>query len=1472
MSTGYGWREQGPKQSLSLAPGDNMPPRRAATRRPVVKPEDVDDELPTRPKRASRSVAESDEEASELNAMSDGSDDSDHKPVKKTTKRATKASTKRAPAKASSAATSTKARKAAKTFADEDDEDEADEKKEDIPTPKPTVKGRGKTAKTTKAANTVASQASSRATSVLESELDEPFPATPIPRTPRPTQKRPAEPVALDEEENIVLETPTRRPPIIFSPVKPEPEEDKGPKPRLVIHKIVLVNFKSYAGRQEIGPFHKSFSAIVGPNGSGKSNTIDALLFVFGYRASKMRQGKLSELIHNSATYPDLDECRVEVHFRDIIDLPGPDAFKVVPRTSLVVSRSAYKNNSSKYMINERSSNFGEVTGLLKGRGIDLDHKRFLILQGEVESISQMKPKAQTEHDEGLLEYLEDIIGTSRYKQPIEDAFAELDKLGEERSEKLNRLRLVEREKQALEAGKATSQAEKKEADDFLRNSNEYARVQSRLFQWYMHQTQNTIDQGTRMMETLEEELARQTEANREHIQQSEELQAHYDGQEKKLKIAKKESETAAAQLSAQTKREVELTERKKVADAKIKKCAKSITEDKSSKSEAEHSIRHNSEILERSQEEVERMEASLGQEEKKLEDIVDSLKGMSLLFPFHKTQGFTKQIEAKQKELQPWTAKIRQKEGEIKIAQNEQESLKKKVESIKNAGSEAKAAVDALKADKDSKASINLFHFHSIIIASQEHECRQAQQGKVDLRDQLTQREHSFKTLQQELHTLRRKAAESQQKVEEAKSSQAQNRSANAVLDSLTKLSQTGRVQGFHGRLGSLGTIPDKYDIAISTACPILNNLVVDTVEQAQECIEYLRRQNIGRASFIALEKLPKMSYDPVDTPEGVPRLFDLIKPKEPKYLPAFWKGVHNTLVADDLQQANRIAYGAKRWRVVTLAGQLIDVSGTMSGGGNKPTKGLMSSRLASEAVQPEVVKRFEKESEQDAMAVAKAISALANLETEIEELRAKGPSLDLTFQKLSMDLGVLNQRIQEGENRLKELQKQSKPEEGDIERIATLAKEIERGERELDKLTRDSAAIEQAIKDLQEQILEVGGVRLRAQKSKVEGIRQMIDIENDKITKAEVHLAKARKDADKYTKSLQANEEALGASNEILHQLKSELEIVRSDVAGVQKTVDAASARFEAAKDELEAIKAELDEKLELTREFRKKENEIKTAMKDLDKELKDNEARYGTYKARHDKLELQEIEDDEEEEAAAAAEIEGKNPDAMEEDDVRMEVDAPPKVDSYTFYLYTPEELESFRQQQLVADVALYEERVRTAKPNMDVLKQYRKREKEFLTRAQDLDAVTAKRDACKKEYDDLRKKRLDEFMSGFNLISSKLKEMYQMITMGGNAELELVDSMDPFSEGIIFSVMPPKKSWKNISNLSGGEKTLSSLALVFALHVYKPTPLYFMDEIDAALDFRNVSIVANYIKDRTKNAQFIIISLRLVPIPR
>jgi len=137
----------------------------------------------------------------------------------------------------------------------------------------------------------------------------------------------------------------------------------------------------------------QSFSSVVGPNGSGKSNVIDAMLFVFGKRAKQLRLNKVSELIHNSTDFRSLEFARVEVHFAEIVDKEGDD-FEAVPGSDFVISREAYRNNTSKYFVNAKTSNFTEVTTLLKAHGVDLNNNRFLILQGEVEQISMMKPKA----------------------------------------------------------------------------------------------------------------------------------------------------------------------------------------------------------------------------------------------------------------------------------------------------------------------------------------------------------------------------------------------------------------------------------------------------------------------------------------------------------------------------------------------------------------------------------------------------------------------------------------------------------------------------------------------------------------------------------------------------------------------------------------------------------------------------------------------------------------------------------------------------------------------------------------------------------------------------------------------------------------------------------------------------------------------------------------------------------------------
>lgn len=150
----------------------------------------------------------------------------------------------------------------------------------------------------------------------------------------------------------------------------------------------------------------------------------------------------------------------------------------------------------------------------------------------------------------------------------------------------------------------------------------------------------------------------------------------------------------------------------------------------------------------------------------------------------------------------------------------------------------------------------------------------------------------------------------------------------------------------GILGRLGDLATIPEKYDVAVSTACGgMLDNIVVQTTAGAQRCLEFLRKYNLGRASFIPLDKQKKGAHDhAVETPEGAPRLFDLITPSNFSITPALFLAVGNTLVAPDMDTASRWAYdSSKRWRVVTLAGTLIETTGTMSGGGKSARSGGM-------------------------------------------------------------------------------------------------------------------------------------------------------------------------------------------------------------------------------------------------------------------------------------------------------------------------------------------------------------------------------------------------------------------------------------------------------------------------------------------------------------------------------------------------
>merc|ERR1719272_2379829 len=280
------------------------------------------------------------------------------------------------------------------------------------------------------------------------------------------------------------------------------------PAPRLIIQRMELENFKSYAGKVEIGPFDKNMSSVVGPNGSGKSNVIDSMLFVFGWKSGKLRQDKIADLIHNSDRFPNLEYAKVTVYFQKVVDLPDGD-HRVVPGSGLAVARDVRRDNKSDYWLNNKRSTFSNVRSLLREEGIDLDHNRFLILQGEVEAISMMKPKAQTPNEEGLLEYLEDIIGSNRHVKPIEEAHAKIETLNEQRTSKLNALKASEKEMQALEPGKA-------EAEQYVLMEGQLHEKRSAMYQKYAQASQANVDELEEKRSALEAGLADERQKHQE--------------------------------------------------------------------------------------------------------------------------------------------------------------------------------------------------------------------------------------------------------------------------------------------------------------------------------------------------------------------------------------------------------------------------------------------------------------------------------------------------------------------------------------------------------------------------------------------------------------------------------------------------------------------------------------------------------------------------------------------------------------------------------------------------------------------------------------------------------------------------------------------------------------------------------------------------------------------------------------------
>ena len=1193
----------------------------------------------------------------------------------------------------------------------------------------------------------------------------------------------------------------------IYIPPPPRPTGIEDGR-RLVITRIEIHNFKSYGGTQVLGPFHKCFTSVVGPNGSGKSNVIDALLFVFGYRAHKLRLKKLSLLIHNSNTYPNCTSCSVKVFFALIYD-KIPDEMDIIEGSEFTISRVAHKDNSSYYCIDDRRVQFRQVSNLLQSHGVDLRYNRFLILQGEVEQISLMKPKAEDDGETGMLEFLEDIIGTTRLKEPIDKINRRVNELNELRAEKVNRCKFVQKERDALESVK-------NEAIAYLKMENLLMKKQACLF-------------GKQKQQSLEVFMKAESEFKEAENQLNEAMKG-LDGIRDRYLEKQKEYDDINSSYEAICKNLEALNERYKVLEkeGEQNRCKNTNTFEKGKKILADKTAVE--EMLKEAIEKLPQLEAKMEEEIKKKQELQEE---------YDKT---IKEIEKQTSTLEDVLAPLRKSKGDYEA----------KLVSMSDRINSAKSAVDVEKSkfeiymEKERHEKSRLISLESDLksnIAKLEEKRKLIESCASDLPESERRIEENLKRaaqLEEERKRIEIKLNQENQTLMDAKSFLRERESRNRVLTKIMEQKRSGAISGIYGRLGDLATIDKKYDIAISTICGNqLDKILTDCPKTSSLCIDYLKKNNIGVATFSALDQKQKFRHADFDFNYPAERLIDLIEVQDEKFIPAFSDLLRDTLVVENSDLANKIAFSGRGWTVVTLQGHIYRSYGVMTGGG-RPVQGKM--RITSDdrrtslaaGMSDDDVQNLEKEVQRLRQDLANTTAQCEKLQQEAAQAKKDNNFIRYQLPTLQMEieeLGKIVEGLQNGIIESKQRIEQVKPDPKMVEQFESSINELQQ---KYDQVKDEARVHEDQIANINREIEALIGEKLGPANKREKKLKKEIEELTTSIAKADSGQKGVTRTIDKCKEKIAEYKKEVIESNALLAELKTRRHEIRDELDSIDKQRETVKTEREEFSEKVKLIQKDMSKLKDEESEFQASNLDLKHQVELLQKQVEDKRNVVRKWDSMIDELKPNELEgidlnDDKDK----------SSEDAMDEDlDIK----------------------------DLKKSIEKLDQDIKKIKPNLNAIEEFKQKHALFIERSKEVDEVTRKRDEHRDVYESVKNMRMNEFKQGFQIINNKLKEMYRMITLGGDADLEFCDSSDPFIEGVVFSVRPNKKTWKRISNLSGGEKTLSSLALIFALHYYKPSPLYVMDEIDAALDFKNVSIVGNYIKDRTKNTQFLIISLR------
>ncbi|KAJ2706846.1 Structural maintenance of chromosomes protein 1 [Coemansia sp. IMI 203386] len=1196
---------------------------------------------------------------------------------------------------------------------------------------------------------------------------------------------------------------------------------------------LELENFKSYRGHQVIGPF-SSFTAVVGPNGAGKSNLMDAISFVLGVRSSHLRSTQLKDLVYRGRT--------VETRNGHVIDEAGDQhgrrawvkaVYEDDGQRTINFQRTITASGDSEYRINGRAVSLQTYNQALESQNILVKAKNFLVFQGDVEAVASQSPK-------DLTRLVEQISGSWE----LHGEYGELEKLQDAAAE---RSTFAYNKKRAVATEVQTILDQKKELDLYE------SKVQLRTKMTVEHMLHKLFVAEGRIREIKQDISTLHggsiSQASQHHVSLNASLQTQQKSQavaykavnrqERQIKLVEQKIETRQPKLAG-------LAEKVSHTQRKVKQLEENV-------STAEADTARQRGVVDELDSEYRRVKDA----EQRFEQENQSRSGPQI----------SEDVMAEYNRL---SEQLRSSSMEDT---HQRDVLDREVQLLAEAAKRASDKVEGLQSQREGLAASEHAYTQQLHIATGEMHAveKEMQQARREVEASKTEHERLVR-LEIELNE---KLAGVIKELAQARADQRESAREAKMRETVSALQRV--FSGVHGRLAELcRPTQHKYDTSVATVLGrLMDAVVVDRQSTALECIAYMKEQRAGQATFLPLDALqPAPVSDSLRHAHRGARLATDVLQYDASIEAAVLHACGSALICDTVDVARHLAYERRLdAKTVTLDGTIIHRSGLITGG------------TAAQGGQHAQAKRWE------AATIEKLRRARDRLTEELQDVARERRRL-AKDELLDSKVSGLQTRHQIARETVDALSRK-------IQGVATERVHAETQISAADPIAAEAAQSLQAKRDLRSQV--VSRIRSAAQPIFAEFCARLaidsIDAFESQLLPATeacderrlqftTHLARLDSQRAFESKQLEAVEAHLSQLAQSLQAARDSLSELQAELGNEQRQMDASVAQIETLRSELAALRRKYGDVTDDVQAARlnveQGQRELDAMTKDLsakatelERAMADRAAVLRRCKIEDIPLPLQQgslqalaldtgvVSESQTAEAYLSQLSLGDN--STQASNSMVEIgDEDIVVDYSTLPLQARDGVAATVDQKYTQDLARLVAEIEALNPNPHA----RERLEAARGRLQEIEAEhnAARQEArdAKTAFQTLRRRRHELFMRCFNHLSTAIDHSYKALTqsplfpLGGTAYLALEDPESPYLAGIKYHAMPPLKRFRDMDQLSGGEKTVAALALLFSLQTFRPAPFFVLDEVDAALDLANVSKLANYLREHARGA--------------